>query len=296
METGQAKAILRRAWERGFRHFDLAESYGRGRAELLFGQELRRELRDHRSEIEVATKSVVRPPGSLRSHVLRSLRRMQIDYIDLFYIHWPREGISLPAALAELERLRDEGVIRRVGVCNACVQDLAELGDTSSVDALQFGYSALWRAPERQGLLGRRGPLRVAYSPLAQGLLARSWPEAPSWHHLDHRPHTPLFAAASWPRIRSASRLFVERCAAAEVPPPAAALAWCLSRIDAAVVGARSVRQVDTLNDGLAVVREHPERVAALLAELEPALREAAAELPDLPNMFGYRPAPCRGC
>lgn len=293
-----AKAILRRAWERGFRHFDLAESYGNGRAEQLLGQELRHELRMQREDVKVATKSVVRPPASLRRHIETSLRRMQIEYVDLFYIHWPREGISLPAAVEELARLRDAGMLRRIGVCNLSVSRNPELLAAGSlVDVLQFGYSALWRQPEEQGLV-RAGshPIRVAYSPLAQGLLARRWPQEPAWHPMDHRPRTPLFAPATWNRLRAAGAGFVEHMEARQISPAAAALTWCLQRVDAAVVGARSLRQVDTLTDGLASAMRDPRSVADALSAVDPTLAAAAALLPRLPNMFGYVPAPCRGC
>ena len=91
-----ARRLLETARELGIRHFDTAESYGNGRAEQLIGQAFRRAFKTDRETFFIAGKSVVRDPRSQEVHLERSLRRCGCEYFDRYYIHWPREGISLP--------------------------------------------------------------------------------------------------------------------------------------------------------------------------------------------------------
>ncbi|MEX2444598.1 MAG: aldo/keto reductase [Alkalispirochaeta sp.] len=141
IDTARAKALLSHAWDRGFRHFDTAEAYGNGRAEQLVGQALRRQVRERRSELHVATKSVVRPPQSLRTHLERSLRRMGLDFVDTYYIHWPRQGIDLAAAVEELARRRDQGLLRRIGLCK-CDTGAGSGGGTGSGGGDPVGHGS----------------------------------------------------------------------------------------------------------------------------------------------------------
>jgi myo-inositol catabolism protein IolS len=295
MTSAAARNILSAAWDAGFRHFDSAEAYGNGRAEQLLGQALRSHLRDLRPQIQITTKSVVRPPGALRRHLERSLRRMGVEYIDLYYIHWPRPGISLAAAVEELERARAAGLIRYIGLSNVTPEEVREAAESGAVDAVQFGYNFLWRSPERTGLTGLR-EYRVAYSPLAQGLLARAFPARPQWDDGDHRRKTPLFGTDAWPEVHRFQRRFVESCKDAGIPPAAVALTWATRRVDAAVVGGRRKEHIGELCAGLAVARREAAACLALLEELEVDSLWLQERLPELPNFFGYEPTPCRGC
>lgn len=297
LAAGPAKSMLRRAWERGFRHFDTAEAYGNGRAEQLVGQALRRELRQQRDAIQIASKSVVRPPDSLVRHLERSLRRLGTEYLDIFYIHWPREGIDLRAAVSALDHVRERGLIRGIGLCNVNVEQVHAAGREAPIAAVQFGYNLLWRHPERHGLTDL--PVQtIAYSPLAQGLLARPFAAEPAWHPDDHRPRTPLFGSETWETVHAFNRRWVAVCAGAGVHPAAAALHWVTGRVSAAVVGGRSLEQVDRTADGLTALSTGTVARAAdaVLATVQPESTALQRRLPDLPNLFGYVPTPCRGC
>ncbi|MFW5693538.1 MAG: aldo/keto reductase [Alkalispirochaeta sp.] len=293
IDTQRAKRFLHHAWDRGVRHFDTAESYGAGRAEQLLGQALRRPLRTVRDDVHLATKSVVRPPDSLRTHLERSLRRMGVDFVDTFYIHWPRDGIDLAAAVEELARNRERGLLRRIGLCNVSPTQLQEAERAAPVDTVQFGYNLIWRAPEAQGLtsLPHR---RIAYSVLGQGLLARAFQAAPVWDQADHRPHTPLFRPPLWHTVHAFQQMFVEQCQRSGFAPAAVAVMWAANRVDQTLIGARSPGQLDDLLDGLIAVETRPEDLKALLERLTRASTDLQSTLPDLPNMFGYVPTPCR--
>lgn len=295
VETGRAKAVLHRAFDRGVRHFDTAESYGNGRAEQVLGQALRTHLRGQREHIHVATKSVVRPPNSLRSHLERSLRRMGLEYVDTYYIHWPRHGIDLAAAVEELSRQRERGLLRRIGLCNVTRREVETAHRATRIDTVQFGYNLIWRRPESQRLtaLTQR---RIAYSVLAQGLLARPFPYEPQWDTADHRRATPLFQEPPWSAVNTFQQEFVSVCREAGFVPAAAAVLWALNRVDGALAGARSIEQLDRLIDGIAAARTRPDDLEHLLLSVTDSSSELQRALPQLPNMFGYVPTPCRSC
>lgn len=295
MTPSMAKDILSAAWDVGFRHFDSAEAYGNGRAEQLLGQALRSHLRGTRRELQVATKSVVRHPAALRRHLERSLRRIGVDYVDLFYIHWPRPGISLPAAVEELENARAAGLVRYLGLSNVTAEEVRDASRGGHVDVVQFGYNLVWRAPERTGLV-EIPEYRVAYSPLAQGLLARAFSSHPEWEEGDHRGRTPLFQGETWSSVHQFHRKFVARCGEAGIPPAAVALTWVCRQIDAAVVGGRRTGQIRELLEGLETARRRADTCSAILEELDNDSARLQDQLPELPNFFGYEPTPCRDC
>ncbi|SIQ57855.1 Predicted oxidoreductase [Alkalispirochaeta americana] len=292
-----AKDLLRHAWDLGFRHFDTAESYGAGRAEQLLGQAFRDILRTRREALHISSKSVIREAPALRKHLERSLRRLGTDYLDIFYIHWPREGMSLPAALEELRRLADNGLIRSVGVCNITDREYRLLLEHTPPDLVQEGYNLLWRKPEQTLWPHLRCP-RVAYSPLAQGLLARSFPRTPTWDTRDHRQTTPFFRPPLWEALHRFNTSLIEACRDQDLLPGAVAIRWLLGgsspRSDAAVVGGRNPRQLSLLARGLETISSH--RGEARYLELEPKLEKlyqtVAPLIPDLPNIFGYTPTP----
>ena len=291
--TRAAKSILACAWELGFRHFDGAERYGNGRAEQLIGQALRTQLRNDRESVQIATKSVVRPPAQLAKHLERSLRRLGIDSVDLYYIHWPREGLDLRAAVEELARQRERGRISSIGLSNVTPSQLARARSVTTIDAVQLGYNLIWRRIERERSEWNGAPALIAYSPLCQGLLARPFPTEPAWHASDHRRGTPLFRPPTWEHTRRFGSEMVALCRRAGFEPAAVALRWVVHRADAAVVGARSPRQLEALHRGLDGIRRESTALDSLLDELTDRSDALQRYLPELPNIFGYVPTPC---
>lgn len=300
MPGRDAKRLLRRAWELGFRHFDTAETYGNGRAEQLIGQEFRNELRGKREKIIVADKSVVRPPHALEKHLVRSLRRLGTEYIDLFYIHWPRAGISLLDAVEELNRHVDAGRVRAVGLSNVDITEYTTVTSHFPVAAVQAGHNMLWRAPEHE-LWPRVTGRRVAYSPLAQGVLARAFLRSPRWDPHDHRQKTPLFSAPVWDAVHRFNTFMMNACRTRGIEPSAVALIWLLAsppgeraRADAAIVGGRTPDQLERVVSGLESSRTSHRSTLyrELLAELDAFYGEIERSIPELPNPFGYVPKP----
>ncbi|WP_030419194.1 L-glyceraldehyde 3-phosphate reductase [Streptomyces sp. NRRL F-5065] len=268
------RAILRRAFDLGVTHFDLANNYGPppGSAESAFGEALRADFRGHRDELIVSTKAgYLMWPGPYgewgsRKHLLssldQSLRRTGLEYVDVFYSHRPDPETPLEETMGALHTAVQQGKALYVGVSNYSPEQtreaariLAGLGTPLLIH--QPRYSLLDRRPETEGLLDTLDELRVgsiAYSPLEQGLLTS--------RYLDGIPEDSR-AASDSPFLRSDAvtgelvgrlRALDEIAGARGQTLAQMALAWVLrgGRVTSALVGASSPAQ---LEDSVAAVR-----------------------------------------
>jgi L-glyceraldehyde 3-phosphate reductase len=185
------RAILRRAFDLGVTHYDLANNYGppAGAAEENFGRVLASDLRAYRDELVISSKAgYYMWPGpygewgsrkSLVSSLDQSLQRMGLDYVDIFYHHRPDPDTPVEESMAALDQIVRSGKALYVGVSNydsaqtaAAAAVLRELGTPLLIH--QPSYSMVNRWIERDGLLGtlaEAGAGCIAFSPLAQGLL-----------------------------------------------------------------------------------------------------------------------------
>ncbi|GGZ42492.1 L-glyceraldehyde 3-phosphate reductase [Streptomyces bluensis] len=184
------RAILRRAFDLGVTHVDLANNYGPppGAAESAFGEALKADLTPYRDELVISTKAgYLMWPGPygewgsrkyLLSSLDQSLTRMGLDYVDIFYSHRPDPDTPLEETMGALHSAVQQGKALYVGVSNYSPEQtreaariLGELGTPLLIH--QPRYSMLDRRPE-DGLLDTLDELQVgsiAYSPLEQGLL-----------------------------------------------------------------------------------------------------------------------------
>lgn len=154
-ETG--KNIVRNALDHGINFIDTAYIYGPGRSEELIGEVLKE--RGGRDNVVIATKgahkitgdkvTIDNSPAFLRQSVEDSLKRLQTDYIDLYYIHFPDESTPKDEAVGELKKLKDEGKIRAIGVSNFSIEQLREANKDGHVDVLQSHYNLLHRDAEK---------------------------------------------------------------------------------------------------------------------------------------------------
>jgi myo-inositol catabolism protein IolS len=169
-------AVVGAALDAGVNLFDTAEGYGAGKSERVLGKA----LVGRRHEAVIATKaSRAHLSGDeIRRACERSLQRLQIDTIDLYQIHWPSRTVPLDETLSALEKLREQGKVRAIGVCNFGVQDLSDLLRIGWVETNQLPYSLLWRAIEYeiQPKCIEEGMGILCYSPLIQGLLTGKFP------------------------------------------------------------------------------------------------------------------------
>ncbi len=260
-----SRAIVRRAFDLGVTHFDLANNYGPpyGSAEETFGRLLATDLAPYRDELLVATKAGYDMwPGPYgewgsRKYVLasldQSLRRLGLDYVDIFYSHRFDPETPLEETMGALDTAVRQGKALYAGISSyspSRTREAAEILDRLGTPLLihQPSYSLLNRWIEG-GLLDTLGELGVGcigFSPLAQGLLtdryASGIPE-------DSRIARGLSLAEDQltDQTRAKVRALAEIAAARGQPLPAMALAWTLRdpRMTSTLVGASSVEQLE---------------------------------------------------
>lgn len=253
-DKAESLATIHAALDAGINFFDTAEGYSEGESEEVLG----RALAGCRHEAVIATK-VSRAHLSadeVRLACEHSLRRLRTDYIDLYQIHWPSRTVPLAETLAALERLREQGKVRAIGVCNFGVGDLADLLASGQTAANQLPYSLLWRAIEYeiQPKCVAEGIAILCYSTLAQGLLTGKFSspdEVP-----EGRARTRLFSSAR-PQTRhgepgcekqvfAALAQIGRICAEIGQPMANVALAWLLHQpgVTAVIAGARRPEQI----------------------------------------------------
>ena len=173
----KARRIIKTALDNGVFYFDSAPAYGRGEAEQVLGQALKSGLKSgtglRRQDLLISTKFFPTLPENVKKGLKRSLSRLILDYIDIYYIHWPNEKCDLPGIAGALEEARKEGLIKALGVSNFSVEQMKNLSRFARIDYCQTGYSLLWRYPEKEIIpwcMENRVKV-IGYSPLAQGLL-----------------------------------------------------------------------------------------------------------------------------
>lgn len=179
-------AVLAEAFERGYRHFDTADIYGKGHNETLLGTFLRG-LGRRRDEVVVATKAGIRRdvdgPGTVRidsrpDYVAQaceaSLRRLGLDHIDLYYLHRRDREVPIEDTVGAMQRLRDQGKIGAIGLCEVSAATLRRAAAQVEIAALQSEYSLWTRDPEREifAACAEVGATFVAYSPIGRGFLS----------------------------------------------------------------------------------------------------------------------------
>ncbi len=288
-DESQAVAAIRAALDAGINFFDTAEAYGAGYSERL----LARALEGRRGNAVIASKASphhARNWPDLRAACENSLRRLNTDYIDVYYLHWPCRDTPIQEILGFFERLREQGKIRCFAVSNFGVGDLSELLEYGRCEANQLPYSLLWRVIEKEILpLCRKNQISVTcYSPLAQGLLTgkfRSADDVPpgrarTRHFAGTRPQArhgePGCEAETFAAVRAVAEV------AAELGRPMAelALAWLIHQpgVASVIAGARTPEQVR-------------QNARAMDLELSPeVLERLAAVTRDLSAKFGDNP------
>src|SRR4051795_12042860 len=184
------RAILRRAFDLGVTHLDLANNYGppNGAAELNFGRVMREDLRPYRDELIVSTKAGYDmwpgPYGEwgsrkyLLSSLDQSLQRMGLDYVDIFYSHRYDPETPLHETMGALDAAVRQGKALYVGISSysparteEAAQILADLGTPCVIHQPSYSLLNRWIEQELLDTLEREGIGCIAFSPLAQGML-----------------------------------------------------------------------------------------------------------------------------
>lgn len=291
-----ARAMIRRAFDRGVTHFDLANNYGPpyGSAEENFGTVLRKDFRNLRNELIVSTKAgwdMWPGPygiGASRKYLLASLddslRRMGVDYVDIFYAHRPWANAPLEETMGALATAVQQGKALYVGISSYSperTRQAAEILKSMGVPLLihQPSYSMLNRWIEK-GLLDTLDELGVgciAFSPLAQGLLTNKYLNGIPKNSRAQLENSSLLSdflkPANVERVRALHDIAKSRGQSLAQM----AIAWVLRdrRVTSALVGARTVEQLDNSLDALHKLDFSKEE----LAEIEKHAQDAGIDL-----------------
>jgi myo-inositol catabolism protein IolS len=251
-ETG--KEVVRIALDNGINFLDTAYIYGPERSEELIGEVLKEKGR--REDVVIATKGAHKfvdgkivldnSPAFLKAAVESSLKRLQTDYIDLFYIHFPDENTPKDEAVGALKQLKDEGKIRSIGVSNFSIEQLKEANKDGYVDVLQSEYNLFKREVEKDLLpyTAANNISFVPYFPLAAGLLGGKYKKDTTFK--DGRAKNPLFQGEAFVRNLEKVEQVREIANAVGAEVAHVVLAWYLTRdsIDVLIPGAKRPDQV----------------------------------------------------
>lgn len=258
--------MLKFAFDNGITHFDLANNYGPepGSAEENFGKVLSREFKAYRDEMIVSTKAgYLMWPGPygewgskkyLVASINQSLKRMGLDYVDVFYSHRPDPNTPLEETMGALDLLVRQGKALYAGISNYSAEEtqraeaiLNDLGTPCLIHQPRYSILDRWVEKGLLDVLGKRGIGCIAFSPLAQGLLTNRYlDEIPADSRIA-KPHGFLKSEMLTEERQAALQKLNEIAKARGQSLAQMSIAWLLkdSRITSVLVGASSVNQLD---------------------------------------------------
>jgi L-glyceraldehyde 3-phosphate reductase len=281
-ETG--RAVIRRAFDRGVTHFDLANNYGPpyGSAEENFGQILKKDFGGLRDELVISSKAgwdMWPGPygiGGSRKYLIasldQSLKRMGLDYVDIFYSHRPDFDVPLEETMGALAQIVRQGKALYVGISSYSPERTlaaAEILKSEGVKLLihQPSYSMLnrWIEKDLLGTLEALGVGCIAFSPLAQGLLTNKYfngVPANARAGSEGSFSKDFLTKENLNRVRALNEIAAKRGQSLAQM----AIAWVLrdKRVTSALIGARNVAQLDDSLDALKNLVFSPEELSEI--------------------------------
>ncbi len=260
------RAIVRRAFDLGITHFDLANNYGPpfGSAEENFGKILTLDLRPYRDELVISTKAgYLMWPGPygewgsrkyLLSSLEQSLKRMRLSYVDIFYSHRPDPDTPLEETMGALDQAVRSGKALYAGVSNYSAEITAQaaailrdLGTPCLIHQPKYNIFTRWIEEGLTEVLEREGIGCIAFSPLAQGMLTDRYLQGIPENSRAGKPHGFLrpehITGESLAKVRRLNELAQRRGQSLAQM----ALAWVLRlpQMTSALIGASSVAQLE---------------------------------------------------
>jgi L-glyceraldehyde 3-phosphate reductase len=291
------RAILRRAFDRGVTHFDLANNYGPpyGRAEENFGRYLADDFAAYRDELVISTKAgydmwpgPYGQGGGSRKYVLasldQSLQRMGLDYVDIFYSHRFDPDTPVAETMMALDHAVRSGKALYAGISSysaAKTREAAtiarELGTPLLIHQPSYSMLNRWIEEDLLDELEEQGMGCIVFSALAQGLLTDRYLDGVPADSRAAREGSTIPGASFDERTLAHVRALNEIAAARGQKLAQLALQWVLrdKRVTSAVIGASSVEQLDTNLDAL----DGPELTADELAAIDQQAVEAGVNL-----------------
>jgi aryl-alcohol dehydrogenase-like predicted oxidoreductase len=244
--TDEAESIttIHRALELGIVFLDTADIYGHamGDNERLVG----RAIAGRRDEVVLATKfgnvrhddgsrEINGKPEYIRQAIDRSLERLGVEHVDLYYQHRVDKTVPIEETVGALKELVEAGKVKHVGLSEASAETIRRAHSVHPVSALQSEWSLWTRDPETNGVLATVRELGigfVAYSPLGRGFLTGRFQSPDDFEEGDFRRNHPRFTGENFQRNLDLVERVQELAAAKGCTPGQLALAWVLSRGD----------------------------------------------------------------
>lgn len=275
-DDNESIAAIHAALDRGMNWIDTAAVYGLGHSEevvarALHGRSKRpyvftkcERLWNERGEILKSLKA-----ASIRAECEASLRRLKTDVIDLYQIHWPEPDGEIEEGWATMEKLRQEGKVRWIGVSNFNVSHMERCLKVAPITSLQPPYSMLARGIEQDILpfVARQSIGVIVYSPMKSGLLtgAMTKERVASFPPDDHRRRRPEFQEPALSRNLELAELLKRIGSPHGRTAGEVAIAWTLRRpeVTGAIVGMRSPRQAEGII-GAIDFRLSPDEIGAI--------------------------------
>jgi aryl-alcohol dehydrogenase-like predicted oxidoreductase len=278
--TDEATSLhtLAAALDYGVDFWDTADVYGMGLSETLIGKFFKQNP-GSRERVTLATKFSIRrfadgtrgfdnSADYMASALEASLKRLEIDCVDLYYVHRIDTRIPIEETIGALARHVEAGKIRAIGISEMAPDTLRRAASAHPIAAIQSEYS-LWTRNAECGLLQaceEVGATLVAFSPVARAFLAGALQDVETFPKGDFRAANPRFNGLNWRRNRDRLPPFLDYAKALGVTPATLAIAWTLAKHPQIVPipGTRTAPHLKECADGGAL-----ELAEAQLAEIE---------------------------
>jgi len=283
-DDSESTAAIHRALDLGINWIDTAAIYGLGHSEEVVG----RAVKSSSHKPYIFTKCSMRwkddrsiyhslQAASVTEELENSLRRLQVETVDLYQIHWPNPENEIEEGWEQLARLREQGKIRWIGVSNFSVDQMKRVQKIAPITSLQPPYSMLRPAIEKEILpfVRENGIGVINYSPMVSGLLTGSMTaeRVAGFPADDWRRKAVEFKEPRLTRNLRLAELLREIGQGHDVSPGVVAVAWTLhhSAITAAIVGGRSAKQAEETAPALLfrLSRQEYDTIGKFLASMQ---------------------------
>jgi len=282
-------SVIRKAIDLGINLIDTAQPYGMGHSEELIGEA----IKGRREKVILADKVVsfrkddfsntIRDwrPEFIRFQLEGSLKRLDVDMIDLYQVHWPDPTHPLKDAFEELNRIREEGLVRYIGVSNFTTELIEQAKEYCPIVSIQPPYCLLNRKAEAEILpYCEKETLGVlTYGSLGGGVLTGKYTERPIFDPAQGRDirsgFYPYYSEENWEKTTRLVDCMRKIAEEKGCPVTHIAIAWVLSKpyITTALVGARTIEQLE-MNAAASEVSLTEEELAALTAVSDEIMEE----------------------
>lgn len=260
-DFSQVSKAVNRAFELGIRVFDIADVYGLGRGELELAKALGKNIKN----ATIITKFGMRWEGngikkraaiikdSSRKYLMKavedSLRRLNLETIPVYLIHWPDQNTPFDETLEALETLRIQGKIISYGLSNFEEQNINSLIQKNNISVVELPYNLIEREKLEQvsNVLKKKNILSFTYGPLAQGLLTGKYNGSTKFDKSDRRHRLPHFAPHMWKRNIDLLNILKDLGKKYNKTTSQVALRWVLdsAHVDSVIIGAKNCNQIE---------------------------------------------------